>query len=222
MTDYLLLFSAGLLGALHCVGMCGGLVAACGMKFGGSFSFSLTYNIGRILAYSLLGALMGLLGKSLIAAGLFGKFQGIIPIIAGVLMVIIGLDLLGYAPKGLRNLTSGLFPKSLSEKLLGSQLNGNNSAPLILGMLNGLIPCGLLYAVGVKAAATADPVSGMATMAAFGLGTLPALLLAGSFSKVIGKVRTGILTSMSLVLIILLGIKSVFYGIGYIKIFLAL
>src|SRR3972149_7954153 len=105
MNDYILLFFAGLLGSLHWVGMCGGLIMACGMKFGGGPSFSLTYNAGRVLSYAILGAVMGLLGKALIAAGLFGKFQGIMPIIAGLLMVLIGLDLLGYAPKGVRKLT---------------------------------------------------------------------------------------------------------------------
>jgi len=222
MSDYLLLFSAGLLGSLHCVGMCGGLIMACGMKFSGGPSFSLTYNAGRVISYAILGAVMGLLGKALIAAGLFGKFQGIMPIIAGLLMVLIGLDLLGYAPKGVRKLTAGLFPKILSDKLIGNQLKGNNSAPFILGILNGLIPCGLLYAVGVKAAATADPVSGMLTMLAFGAGTLPALLLVGSFSGITGRVRSGLLLNASYLFIVLLGIRSVSNGVEYLRIHLSL
>lgn len=222
MNDYILLFSTGFLGALHCVGMCGGLIAACGMKFGGGISFSISYNLGRITSYALLGLVMGLLGKALIAAGLFGKFQGIMPIIAGLLMVLIGLDLLGLLPNRLRTFTAGLFPRSLSEMLIGSQLRKNSPAPFVLGILNGLIPCGLLYAVGVKAAATADPVHGMLTMLAFGAGTLPAMLLAGSVSGVMGRLKSGLLLNASYVFILILGVKSILHGIKYLKIILAL
>lgn len=222
MTDYLLLFSAGLLGALHCMGMCGGLIMACGMKFGGGPGFSLIYNTGRVFSYVLLGLFMGLLGKALIAVGLFGKFQGALPIITGLIMVMIGLDLLGYLPEKVKKATYGLFPKKLSDIIVGSQLKKRESAPFILGMLNGLIPCGLLYAIGVKAASTADPFQGALTMAAFGSGTLPALLLAGSFSKVMNTFRTRTLINLSSILVISLGIKSVIYGMGYMKIFLFL
>ncbi len=222
MSEYILLFTAGLLGALHCMGMCGGLVTACGMRFGGGLSFSLTYNAGRILSYSFLGLLMGLIGKALIAAGLFGKFQGIVPIVAGSLMVLIGLDLLGFVPKGLRKITSGLFPKALSDKLIGNQLKKYQPTTILLGIMNGLIPCGLLYAVGIKAAATADPVQGMLTMVAFGAGTLPALLLIGSFSGITGRVRSGLLLKASYLFIVLLGIRSVANGVEYLRIHLAL
>lgn len=219
MNDYILLFSAGLLGSLHCVGMCGGLVMACSMKCGGGPSFSVFYNAGRILSYTVLGFVMGLLGKALIAAGLFGKFQGLMPVIAGIFMILIGLDLLGYVPKRLKKLTSGLFPKALSDILVGSQLKKRQPAPFILGTLNGLIPCGLLYAIGVKAASTADPVHGMLTMTAFGAGTLPALLLVGSLPGLLGRARSNLLSNASSLFIIFLGVKSVSYGISYLKIF---
>lgn len=211
MNDYILLFSAGLLGSLHCVGMCGG-----------GPSFSLFYNAGRILSYTALGFVMGLLGKALIAAGLFGKFQGLMPVIAGIFMILIGLDLLGYMPKRLKKLTSGLFPKTLSDILVGGQLKKRQPAPFILGALNGLIPCGLLYAIGVKAAATADPLNGMLTMITFGAGTLPALLLVGSFSGVLGRGRSNVMANLSSVVIIFLGVKSVSYGVRYLKIFAGL
>lgn len=214
MNDYVLLFSAGLLGALHCVGMCGGLIAACGLKFSGGMKFSVTYNAGRLFSYSILGFFMGFLGKVLIATGLFGKFQGVLPAVAGILMVLIGLDLLGYIPESLKRTSSGLFPKALSGMLIGGQLKKRRPAPFILGMLNGLLPCGLLYAIGVKAVATASPLEGMLTMAAFGTGTLPAMLLIGSFSGVFGTARSRILPNLASVFIILLGCKTIFYSIG--------
>lgn len=222
MNDYILLFSAGLLGALHCVGMCGGLITACSMKFGSGPYFSVSYNSGRLLSYSILGLLMGLLGKALIAAGLFGKFQGIMPVIAGILMILIGLDLLGYIPERLKKVTSGLFPRALSDILLGSQLKKRQPAPFILGMLNGLIPCGLLYAVGVKAAATADPIQGMLTLIVFGVGTLPALLLVGSFSMFAKRMTSIFFLNTSYFFIIVLGVRSVSMGLKYLKIHLSL
>ena len=222
MNDYILLFSAGLFGALHCVGMCGGLIMACGMKFGGGAMFSLAYNAGRVLSYAILGAVMGFLGKALIAAGFFGKFQGLMPLIAGIFMILIGLDLLGYAPKGVKKITAGLLPRAISDRFIGDQLKRTDPAPFILGIFNGLIPCGLLFAVGVKAASTADPVHGMLTMMAFGAGTLPALLLVGSFSGVLGRGRSNVMANLSSVFIIFLGVKSVSYGVRYLKIFASL
>lgn len=222
MNDYILLFSAGLLGSLHCVGMCGGLIMACRMKCGSGPSFSVFYNAGRILSYTVLGFVMGLLGKALIAAGMFGKFQGLMPVIAGIFMILIGLDLLGYVPKRLKKLTSGLFPKTLSDILVGSQLKKRQPAPFFIGALNGLIPCGLLYAIGVKAASTADPIHGMLTMIAFGAGTLPALLMVGSFSGILGRARSNLLSNASSLFIIFLGVKSVSYGVRYLKIFATL
>ncbi|MEK7851859.1 MAG: sulfite exporter TauE/SafE family protein, partial [Deltaproteobacteria bacterium] len=150
MNDYILLFSAGLFGALHCVGMCGGLIMACGMKFGGGAVFSLAYNAGRVLSYAILGAVMGFLGKALIAAGLFGKFQGLMPLIAGIFMILIGLDLLGYAPKGVKKITAGLLPRAISDRFIGDKLKRTDPAPFILGIFNGLIKCGLLFSVGIK------------------------------------------------------------------------
>ncbi len=195
---------------------------ACGMKFGGGALFSLAYNIGRVLSYAILGAVMGLLGKALIAAGLFGKFQGIMPIIAGLFMILIGIDLLGYAPRWLKLITTGLFPHVLSDRLIGSQLKKRTPVPFVLGILNGLIPCGLLYAVGVKAAATADPVQGMMTMAAFGAGTLPALLLAGSLSGFQARLKSNLISQASYLFIIFLGVKSVLYGARYLRLFVSL
>lgn len=222
MNDYILLFSAGLFGALHCIGMCGGLIMACGMKFGGGAIFSLAYNAGRVLSYAILGAVMGFLGKALIAAGLFGKFQGLMPLIAGIFMILIGLDLLGYAPGGVKKITAGLLPRAISARFIGDQLKRTDPSPFILGIFNGLIPCGLLFAVGVKAASTADPVHGILTMMAFGVGTFPALLLVGSFSRIGRGNGLSAMSCLSSLLVIILGVKSIFYGIAYLKIFVLL
>ncbi len=212
MNDYLVVFLMGLAGVLHCIGMCGGLVMACNMRFGGGFSFSLVYNVGRVTAYSMLGLLMGFLGRSLIATGLFGGFQRVVPVFAGVLMIIIGLDMLGLVPRSLKALVSGLLPNPLSSGLVSRYMRKKRPSAFILGIFNGLIPCGFLYAVGIKAASTADPLKGMLIMASLGAGTFLPMLLAGSLTGLIGRrVSSGLATASSL-LIIALGAKSILYG----------
>lgn len=212
MADYFLIFTVGLLGGLHCLGMCGGLIMACSLKFGGGLSFSLTYNAGRITSYVVLGSLMGYLGKLLIATGLFGRFQSVIPVLAGVFMVLIGIELLGIMPARVKRFFSGLFPVSLMQAFTLVNNKKKRPAAFFLGMANGLIPCGLLYAAGMSAAATADPVKGALIMASLGAGTLLPLLFAGSFSGLIARFRTGALSALSGVMVIALGLKSIVYS----------
>ncbi len=215
MNDYLIVFLMGLFGVLHCIGMCGGLVMACNMKFGGGFSFAILYNTGRIVTYSLLGLMMGLLGRSLIATGLFDEFKGVVPIVAGLFMIIIGLDLLGLMPPSLKRLTAGLFPKALSNSLIGGHIKRKRPSAFVLGIFNGLMPCGFIYAVGIKAASTADPLKGMLIMASLGAGTFLPMLLAGSLAGLMDKRRFNMLSTVSSVLIIALGAKSILYGAGF-------
>ncbi len=214
MTEYLVVFIAGFLGSVHCVGMCGGLVAACALKCGGGMRFSLAYNTGRVLSYSLLGLVMGLLGSTLAEAGAAGRLQGALPTVAGVFMILIGLELLGYLPSSLKRFFTGLFPSSVSRALVGGQIRKKRPAAFVLGMLNGLMPCGLIYAVGVKAASTADPLKGMLVMAALGAGTFVPLLFAGGFTAALDRLRGGLLTTVSSVIIIALGVKSVYHGLA--------
>lgn len=212
MTDYVLMFSVGLLGALHCLAMCGGLIMACSMKFGGGFSFSFFYNAGRIASYVGLGFLMGLLGKMLIATGFFGRFQSALPVLAGIFMIIIGMEMLGLMPVKVKRFFAGLLPLKIPQFFSRLHLNNKKSGAFILGMVNGFIPCGFLYAAGIKAASTAEPVNGALIMASLGAGTLLPLLFAGSFSGMPGKYRSRALSVFSSVIIIALGIKSIFFS----------
>ncbi|MFQ5735680.1 MAG: sulfite exporter TauE/SafE family protein [Thermodesulfobacteriota bacterium] len=213
MSDIFLVFLMGLFGSLHCVAMCGGLVSACSMRFGGGFWFSLKYNAGRVFTYALLGLVMGLLGKALISAGAFGRFQSLMPVIAGVFMVFVGLDLIGALPQSLKRLFAGLVPSPLSGVFRRAGTVDGRVAPVLLGMLNGLIPCGLLYAVGVKAASTADPATGAMMMAALGAGNFLPLLFTGSLSGLLRK-KALAFTVASSIIIILLGVKSIILGAG--------
>lgn len=210
--DYILIFLTGLLGVIHCVGMCGGLIMACGMKCGGGFSFSLAYNAGRVFMYVILGLLMGALGKMLIATGLFGQVQGILPVAAGAFMVFMGLEMLGLLPRRFKAYMTGFFPKAPAG-LLG-KIGGRRYAPFLLGMVNGTIPCAFLYAVGLKAASTADPIEGMLVMASLGAGTFVPLLFTGAATAMLGRFRSGLPYAAASILVIGLGVKSIAMGTG--------
>ncbi len=210
MTDLAAVFLIGLLGVIHCVSMCGALMAACSMRLGGGTGFALTYNLGRVLTYSILGVLMGLMGKALMQAGMLSGFRSTLPVIAGVVMVLIGIDLLGLMPKAVKRFTGRLVPGRFFERFAKVGKKNKKTAAFMMGMVNGLIPCAMVYAVGAKAAATAEPVSGMLIMAALGAGTFLPLVFATSLAGSLRKFNSRTFTSVTALIIIALGVKTIY------------
>jgi sulfite exporter TauE/SafE len=198
MIEIWLAFLAGLAGSFHCVGMCGGVVAALAMTRGGHpfasrLGSQLCYNLGRLTTYTLLGALAGLIGSSLD----FGALKAVSSwffIGANLFVIAVGLSsALGLSRLNLSAL-EGRGARYLAAPLRRA-LSGNSSlAALPLGLLLGFLPCGLVYAPLMAAAASGAPGRGAATMAALGLGTLPVLLLAGTASSAVsGALRSAML-----------------------------
>lgn len=215
MGDLVAVFFIGLLGVIHCVAMCGGLMTACAMRFGGSgagatLGFALIYNLARIFTYAAFGLLMGMVGKALMKIGLLTEFQSFMPFVAGVVMVLIGADLLGLTPKFVKRYTSGLFPARLLGKLSSAGSGSRALSALTMGLVNGLIPCGMVYAVGAKAAATGEPLSAMLVMAAFGAGTFVPLVFATTLAKGLAGIRVKAFTYVTSLIIIALGLKSMY------------
>ncbi|MDO9636160.1 MAG: sulfite exporter TauE/SafE family protein [Thiobacillus sp.] len=177
---------AGLLGGVHCVGMCGGIVAAYSFRADGThppFRMHLAYNLGRITSYAIFGALAGLLGASLKLAE-FLPVQTLLYVLAQVVMILLGLYLAGFnqwvlvferAGGALWRRVKPLFQKLLPVKTLPQAL--------LAGAIWGWLPCGLVYSVLVSALAAGSVPSGAALMLAFGLGTLPNLLGMGLFAR---------------------------------------
>ena len=177
---------AGLLGGVHCVGMCGGIVAAFSFRADGSappFRLHLAYNLGRIASYTLFGALAGALGASLKLTG-FVPIQTLLYVLAQVVMILLGLYLAGFnqwvliferAGGSVWRRVKPLFQKLLPVKSLPQAV--------LAGMAWGWLPCGLVYSVLVSALAAGSATSGAALMLAFGLGTLPNLLGMGLFAR---------------------------------------
>lgn len=182
-TGYLAVFLVGLLGGTHCMAMCGGIVGALtvGTPPGRRhWPLHLAYNLGRIASYALAGAVMGAVGQ----AGLL--LEGALPVqmtlyvLANLMLVALGLYLVGV-PQGLTFLERGgqkvwarLQP--LTRRFLPAT---SVSRALPLGMLWGFLPCGMVYSVLSMTLLTGSALRGAGLMLAFGLGTLPNLLLAG-------------------------------------------
>lgn len=173
----------GFFGSFHCAGMCGPIALA--LPTGGSSLWSrvggkLLYNLGRVLTYSLMGAIIGFFGRALMLVAdqvYFSYALGVILILLGIFAV--NLDKLVMRFGVLNRFYVWL--QSVLGKLLGRR---QASSLFVVGVLNGFLPCGLVYMALLGAVASGDQWSGMLYMAAFGLGTFPMMLglsLAGNY-----------------------------------------
>ncbi len=204
----------GFLGSFHCVGMCGPIALALPVHNKPpllKFILIILYNLGRILTYALFGLVAGIVGNSLAMAG----FQQ-------ALSVTIGLVLLTSVVFSVKNNLSGYgFFIWIKSKL--SHLFSKDTKPslFIIGLLNGFLPCGLVYAGIAAATATADLLKGTLFMTFFGIGTVPLMfaipLIGGSislsFRNAIRKTTPIIITVMALVLIL----RGLNLGIPYLS-----
>ena len=198
---YLTAFLVGLLGGVHCLGMCGGLVGTLTLGLDSRvrehplrlIPFQLAYNLGRIGGYVVAGALFGGLGAVLLRFDSVQVMGRMLYGLAGVVMILLGLYLAGWwRAWGLtERLGSGLWRRlqPLGRRLLPIRRLRD---ALVLGLLWSAIPCGLVYSVLITAISTGSPWSGAGLMLAFGAGTLPNLLgiglLAGAAARVAGNV----------------------------------
>lgn len=172
MSDQYLAFMIGLLGSVHCIGMCGPLAFAVpSLKKGGFYLIAdkILYQAGRIISYCILGALIGLIGRQLWMAGL----QQGLSIFSGMLILLAAFSRILKTSSGMRfNYLLKPF-----NRLFGLALK-HKANHLIIGMLNGLLPCGFVYLALAGAINTSSPGLAVAYMFWFGLGTAPLMLLA--------------------------------------------
>jgi sulfite exporter TauE/SafE len=155
-------FLAGLLGSLHCVGMCGGLAASCTRTPTGLPA----WHLGRIATYAMLGALAGAFGQLLPGPA------WVPAALASVLLAWFALALAGMVPE------PRLMPPGLASAGRRAAQSASPAAQFVFGVVNGFLPCGLVYSALTVPVAVADPVRGALAMAAFGAGTIPALSVA--------------------------------------------
>ena len=184
-------FAAGLLGGVHCAGMCGGIAASLSLGARGpTVPRQLAFNAGRIGSYAIAGSIAGAAGSLVALAGPAFFARAALFALANVLMILLGLYVAGWGGAVLRIENAGrgiwrrvepharrLFPIDSSAKALGA------------GALWGWIPCGLVYSMLTLALASGSAAEGALVMIAFGLGTLPTLLAAGLAAQRIGALR---------------------------------
>jgi hypothetical protein len=184
--DLITPLTIGLIGSFHCIGMCGPIVVALPLKnqnLATKIAGTLLYNSGRVITYSVLGILFGLLGRGIHMAG----FQQWTSIILGAAMIISVLFPFVLREKiTIGNLFSG-FAARLIVRLKKLFTNRSYFSLLMIGLLNGLLPCGLVYVAIAGAINSGTVLSGALFMALFGIGTIPLLLVATLASDAIGQ-----------------------------------
>ena len=216
--SYFLAFTTGFLGGFgHCIGMCGPLVTSYTFHEGRfrdsriSLSPHLLYNAGRITTYVFIGSLMGLAGSFANTLGRFSGIQDIVTIIAGCIMILMGLGITGIlGGMNFMERHNNIILKAVKMVLEGASLWRYYP----LGLLLGLLPCGLSYSIFIASAGTGNLFSGTMIALSFGLGTVPALLLFGVIITYLSNKVRGLVYRAGGIVIILMGIYFIFRGIG--------
>ena len=201
------LFVVGLLTSLHCVAMCGGInlaQSAASAQSGKKISASnIQYNAGRLISYTIVGGIVGVLGSVLrISTGV----QAAIQIAAAVFMVLMSLNMLDL---GVLKGVMPTLPQGLRARLLGE---GKNSS-LWIGLVNGLMPCGPLQAMQLYALSTGSWTMGALSMACFCLGTIPLMLGFGLVSGRLNKQFAKPMRIASGLLVLVMGMAMLTRGL---------
>ncbi len=206
----------------HCIGMCGGIVVAySSTKIDSAWGKStqalahLLYSFGRITTYALMGAVFGLIGG---VATFNNIANGTLLIIAGIAMILAGLSLIGKI-KFLTLIEHSVSKSNWYQTNFKKLLHSNSLFSFyILGMMNGLLPCGFVYFFAITAASTGDPFYGAIVMMIFGLSTVPALFSLGFFVGLFKKSGfRNIMIKLAAISVIGFGIYTFYNGYEYIK-----
>lgn len=212
MPDLIPIILIGLLGSVHCMGMCGGFALAVAQASGNGRPFLIRqslYYLGKTFTYAMLGGIAGGLGQ--VIGGMFAGMQQALSVGLGAFLIFIGLGLLGWLK---RFSGSGIIRwwKPLTDAI-GQRLRKNTKAATFgLGLLNGLLPCGLVYGALALAAASGHAAKGALLMAVFGLATIPALFLIAAFGALMNPVWRNRLNQVSGVVMIALGAITIMRG----------
>ncbi len=213
--DYGLAFMAGVLGSGHCLGMCGALVSGYFMRSGASRSYLpyFVYQMARIFVYTMVGFAAAALGVVLVSSGVFGKVQSILQMTIGAAVIILALGILGWIPfqGSVRLIPMKLLRRGYAE----SRTKGPLLGATIAGLLNGLMPCPLTFAMAVKATSATTIMDGGLLMLTFGAGTLPTMLFVSvAFGKMSANFRGLMLKSAALIMIIM-GCNTIYMGLSF-------
>jgi sulfite exporter TauE/SafE len=212
-------WSMGVIGSFHCIGMCGPIALSLPLSSDndrGRFFGALFYNAGRVVTYSAFGLLFGLIGKSV---AFFG-YQQWLSVILGVLIIFI-LSI----PKSVSFFNHANYVQAFFAKIRNALgrlfLKKNYSSLFSIGLLNGLLPCGLIYIAAAAAVSTGDVLNSILFMAFFGLGTLPMMWSVAFFGNYVSiavrrKIRK-IYPYIMMLMACLLILRGMGLGIPYVS-----
>lgn len=216
---YLTAFVVGLLGGVHCIGMCGGIVGALTFglperqraRIGALLPYQLAYNLGRVVSYVAAGAIMGGLGMLIAEFMPVYYAQRVLLAVAGIFMIMLGLYLSGWwlVLNRLESAGSRLWRliEPISRRLLPVR---TPRQALLVGMIWGWIPCGLVYSMLVTAVSAGSALQGAAVMLAFALGTLPTLMSIGLLAGVAARLsRSPAVRGVAGALVMLFGVLTI-------------
>ena len=204
----------------HCVGMCGGIVVAySSTKIGHEWSKTkqfiahLLYSLGRITTYTILGALFGFVGGVVTFDNLT---SGLMLLFTGFIMILIGLSLSGQF-KFITNIEHSISKTNFYRSTFRSLVGSNTfSSFYLLGMLNGILPCGFVYVFAITAASTGSVFWGALVMLIFGLSTLPAMLSLGFFVGIFKQITLrNLFIKIASILVIGFGLYIMYNGYEY-------
>ena len=205
-------FTLGLFGSIHCIGMCGPLALTFGRRESGTiisnFISALSYNLGRTLTYIFMGLLMGVFGTLL----LLTDIQQVVSIGIGILLIVSFAFSSPVLKKRFRIPFIDVYYAKI-QKIIFKVMQSSGKYPvLILGMVNGLLPCGLVYLALIGALSSDDIINSAAFMGVFGLGTLPLMtLLIFGYNFLSPRVRM-VMTKSTPYISLLLGVFMIYRG----------
>ena len=218
LVEYWLSFVAGIFGSMHCVGMCGAIILGYSTQgidsnagFAANLLAHLTYNAGRVLSYTLVGAMLGLAGGGLSGLQDIGFWFSIV---FGLALVGVGISLLKVFPRfsfstqlNLEGPTHSALMK-LYRLTFGALMSVRRlESKFYIGLLTPLLPCGLLYGMFVNAASTGNPLDGALTMFLFGAGIVPALVITGFAGSYFGYRLRAWADKLAALTMILMGVS---------------
>jgi uncharacterized protein len=226
--SWFMIFAGGLLGSSHCVGMCGGFALALGSgvsSFRANIGRQLIYSLGRVFTYCVCGAAAGYVGIRLTNAFRpLADIQALLSIGAGAILIVLGLSAAGvfralgitFARAFAGSAAVSAPVSCLASTFFAAFLTRPRLLNIFLaGLLNGLLPCGLVYAFLALAASSGDLLTAATTMGLFGLGTVPAMILVGCGGQLLSLAARRHIFCMAAWCVVLTGVLTVVRGFGF-------
>jgi sulfite exporter TauE/SafE len=200
----------------HCIGMCGPLITTFSLAQGNTDSrirsllpALLVYHFGRINSYAIIGLLFALLAAVAQSAGPTATMRGIMFLVAGLLMILLGLGLKGWLPTT-RVIESSRLGRLAAARFMSLVGTRSMTGRYLLGVANGFLPCGPVYAVAMAALTAPTPLHGAHTMVMFGLGTMPVLIAVGLGAGRLAPAVQRRFNLVAAIMVIIVGVEFLF------------